>query len=410
MKTDLTMNTQHKNKNRKALAMVAMSLLPFISLAAEGEAVQTVSYFSNALFNTLLVVIILLAIMVSALSRALKNIVSSDLFLEKVKRDKERTASKAGKVAGLLIFFSLLSMSAMAQDKTAEATADVVRRIGGIDYFTFYLMCTVIFLELVTLFILFATIKNILGYETLKAERAAGLKPKEPTLFEKMNYQVAIEDEGSIMLDHDYDGIKELDNNLPPWWKYGFYLTIVIGIVYLINYHVTKTSPLQGEEYKISLKKAEAEIAEFMKTSANNVDENSVKLLTDAADVKAGKDIFVANCAACHLADGGGSVGPNLTDDYWLHGGSVKDVFKTIKYGWPDKGMKSWKDDFSPMQIAQLTSFIKTLKGTTPAKPKEKQGDFYSESSAAPADSTASDSTKVMVPDSIKTVAEQIKK
>ena len=81
---------------------------------------------------------------------------------------------------------------------------------------------------------------------------------------------------------------------------------------------------------------------------------------------------------------GGGSVGPNLTDEYWLHGGGINNIFKSIKYGWPDKGMKSWKDDFSPNQIAQLASYIITLKGTTPAAPKEKQGELYNDSGAAP--------------------------
>lgn len=286
------MNTQAHYMKRKALSLVALSLLPMITLAADGQEVQTVSYFSNALFNTLLVVIILLAIMVTTLSRALKNIVSSDLFQEKIKRDKERRQNSGAKVAGLVAFFMLLGLSANAQ---AEEKAQVISRIGGLDYFTFYLMLTIIFLELITLLILFSTIKNILGYETMKTEKAAAAAAaavKTKTLFEKMNYTVDIEDEGSIMLDHDYDGIKELDNNLPPWWKYGFYLTIIVAIIYIVNYHITRTSPLQAEEYRLSVKKAEAEIAEYMKNSANNVDENSVKLLTDAADIQAGKDLF----------------------------------------------------------------------------------------------------------------------
>jgi cytochrome c oxidase cbb3-type subunit 3 len=397
------MNTKAQYTNRKVLGMAALSLLPFISMAAEQQEVETISYFSNALFNTLLVVIILLAIMVAALSKALRNIVSSDLFLEKVKRDKDRAAARTGKVAGLVILFSMMGYSAMAQ--APEATAEVVRRIGGIDYFTFYLMSTIIFLEVITLLILFNTFKNILGYEAMKAEAAAKPAVKTKTLFEKMNYTVDIEDEGTIMLDHDYDGIKELDNNLPPWWKWGFVLTIIVAVIYIVNYHITKSSPLQGEEYTLSVKKAEVEIAEYMKTSANNVDENSVKQLTEASDLAAGKDIFITTCAACHGRAGEGGVGPNMTDDYWIHGGGVKDIFKTIKYGWPDKGMKSWKDDYSPIQIAQLTSFIRTLRGTNPANPKEKQGELYMEN-AMPSDSTAvkADSTAVSV-DSLKVAA-----
>jgi len=126
-----------------------------------------------------------------------------------------------------------------------------------------------------------------------------------------------------------------------------------------------------------------------MKKSANNVDETTVKLLSDNANLAVGKDLFMASCTACHGKLGEGTVGPNLTDDYWLHGGGLKDVFKSIKYGWPDKGMKSWKEDFSPMQIAQLTSYIKTLKGTNPPKAKEKQGDLYTEEVVLVKDSAA---------------------
>jgi cytochrome c oxidase cbb3-type subunit 3 len=108
--------------------------------------------------------------------------------------------------------------------------------------------------------------------------------------------------------------------------------------------------------------------------------------MLDEAGIASGATIFQTACAACHAKDGGGGVGPNLTDEYWLHGGSLSDVFKSIKYGWPDKGMKSWKDDFSPKQIAELTSYIKSIKGTKPAAPKEKQGEIYQE--AAGVDST----------------------
>ena len=214
-------------------------------------------------------------------------------------------------------------------------------------------------------------------------------------------------------MDHDYDGIKELDNDLPPWWKYGFYLTIVVAFLYMIHYHISGTGDLQAVEYNKEMAKAKAEIAEYMKTAANNVDENTVKLLDNPADIENGKQVYTANCAACHGKLGEGGVGPNFADEYWIHGGSVQDIFKTIKYGFADKGMKSWKEDLSPMQIAQVTSYIRTLKGTNPPNGKAPQGDLYTESGVVASDSTAvvNDSLKVVVPaDSMAKPATEPKK
>jgi cytochrome c oxidase cbb3-type subunit 3 len=108
-----------------------------------------------------------------------------------------------------------------------------------------------------------------------------------------------------------------------------------------------------------------------------------------AAEITEGATLYSKNCIACHGDKGQGGVGPNLTDDYWIHKGGIRDIFYTIKYGWAEKGMKSWKEDFSPVQIAQLASFVKTLHGTNPPAPKEKQGELYTENDATPSDSTA---------------------
>lgn len=376
------MKAYNKIYGKNNIVAICFLMLPMITFAQEGGVVSTSTYFSNALFNTLLVVSILLAILITALSGVLKNISSSDWIFEKDKKKDEPKPPSTTIVSGIIILFSLLSLSTFAQDNAAVVVIKDDGRIGGLDQFTFYFMSTMIFLELIVVAILIGVIKWFLKPDAKQLEQIIAAKPKEKSILEKLNDAVDIEEEESIMLDHDYDGIKELDNNLPPWWKYGFYLTIVVAVVYMINYHVIKTSPLQAEEYTNSLKQAEAEIAEYMKTSANNVDESTVKLLENPDDINTGKELFIANCAACHGKSGEGSVGPNLTDDYWLHNGSIQDIFKSIKYGWPDKGMKSWKEDLSPMQIAQLTSFIKKFKGTNPANPKEKQGDLYIESGA----------------------------
>ncbi len=147
-------------------------------------------------------------------------------------------------------------------------------------------------------------------------------------------------------------------------------------------YHFSGRGSLQLDEYNQEVREGELAVEEYMKKSANSVDEHTVKQLSDANRIENGKTLFLQNCAACHGKGGEGGVGPNLTDDYWLHGGSVNDVFKTIKYGVPQKGMISWKSQLSPGNIQEITSYIRTLKGTNPANPKAPQGDKYEEAKA----------------------------
>lgn len=201
--------------------------------------------------------------------------------------------------------------------------------------------------------------------------------------WDNFNKSVAIEKEAAIMTDHNYDGIQELDNSLPPWWKYGFYLTIVWGVAYLIHYHVAQTGPLSIDEYKNQIAEAEIQMEEYRKRSADMVDEKTVTLLIDANELSKGKATFDQFCVACHGAAGEGKVGPNLTDAYWKHGGDIKDIFKTVKLGVSGTGMKSWKADLSPKAIAQVSSYILTLQGTNPANSKAPEGDLYQPSSSS---------------------------
>lgn len=377
--------TNKKNK----LALAAFLLLPLINFSQEATSAAAPSVFSNTLFNALLVLIVLLLVIIAALSSVIRNLGDSDLMKEPGKNSGSgRTAS------ALVVLFSLVGFSAYSETTTAVSSD---WSIGGLDSVTFYFMCAVILTEIIVIASLVDVIRKFTKSATEMKSSAAKLKDK--TIFDQLNDAVDVENEAEILMDHEYDGIKELDNNLPPWWKYGFYLTIIVSIIYMVHYHVTKTGNLQAKEYAEEVKVAEAAIAEHMKNSSNNVDESNVKMLDGESDLAAGKDLFITSCAACHGKLGEGSVGPNLTDDYWVHGGSVVDVFKTIKYGWPDKGMKSWKEDMSPMQIAQVTSFIKSLRGTNPPNGKEKQGDLFVEEGAPVSDSTA------VVADSLKTVA-----
>jgi cytochrome c oxidase cbb3-type subunit 3 len=171
-----------------------------------------------------------------------------------------------------------------------------------------------------------------------------------------------------------FDGIVELDNPTPAWFMGLFYATIIFAVVYLLNYHVFEWSPLQDEEYAIEMKAAEVDKAAVLAKSGEAIDENSVKLSTDAGIIAAGKAVYTQNCIACHGALGEGTVGPNLTDDSWIHGGTVNAIFKTIKYGVPEKGMISWEKTLTPKQTSDVSNFILSLQGTNPPNPKAPQG------------------------------------
>ncbi len=195
--------------------------------------------------------------------------------------------------------------------------------------------------------------------------------------YQKALASKSIEEEHEIILDHNYDGIKELDNDLPPWWKYCFYATIIFAVVYMVRFEVYNDYN-QDEEYKMAVAEAKIEIEEWKKTAKDLLDANTVTLLTDASDLKAGQNIFTNNCVACHKADGGGGIGPNLTDRYWILGGGVKNIFNTISEGGRDgKGMIAWKNDLKPLEMAQVSSYILSFQGTTSAEPKEPEGEIW---------------------------------
>ena len=177
-----------------------------------------------------------------------------------------------------------------------------------------------------------------------------------------------------LLLDHEYDGIRELDNNLPRWWVWLFYLTIIYAAGYLTYYHVTRSGDLQAAEYASEMKSGEQ-----VKAAAMGQFESGMAALqpaTDAPALENGRQTYAKYCAPCHRVDGGGLVGPNLTDDYWIHGSSYADSVKIIWDGVPAKGMITWKTVLKPEQIQNVASYIYTLRGTkllSPGKPPENQ-------------------------------------
>ncbi len=384
------------NLFKKIVLPFALVILGTFSAFADGP--KPPSSLTNPFVTLLAIIIVLLAVVIGILAKLV--IGSAFLKLQKEKSDKGK-----GLTTFLTLFFIGLSMNLFAQDKAvSDSTANVADKtfasgLAGVSETAYYLLGSVVILEVVIIAALLMMLRAFLAVEkkAVVTETADAPVPAKPQYdwWEKVNSFKPIHQEADIDLGHDYDGIRELDNRLPPWWLYGFYMCIVFAGIYLWRYHVAQTAPLSKQEYEISVAQGEAEKAAYLEKAANNVDENTVKLIVDKAELEPAKKIFETTCAACHTATGAGNVGPNLTDDYWLHGGSIKDVFKTIKYGWPDKGMKSWKDDFSPVQIAQLASYVKSLHGTNPPNPKAPQGTLYVEETAGKAvvDSTKKDSS-----------------
>ena len=190
-------------------------------------------------------------------------------------------------------------------------------------------------------------------------------------LIKKLTKATPIEQESSVKLDHDFDGIQELNNPLPPWWTIGFVITVVISVFYIF-YYTVQGKDSQYDEYKREMANAKAQVEKYKKDN-NIVDKNSVTLLTDKNDLAAGKEIYMKNCVACHLADGGGIVGPNLTDENWIYGCDIKTVFGIITDG-TSQGMQSFKT-LGAKKVQQVSSYVLSLKGTKPAKPKAPQGE-----------------------------------
>ncbi len=369
--------------NNKSWALAAFGLLAFLApkyATASTALVNGTGVSDEGLFIILAVIAIFQLIAILVIAGLIKSIVSN----------KEVWQMRWGKGAGIITLLLMFTGSqAFAQDGNFDALVT---------------LNDTAFIALITLnlFLFFAFLylaSKLNGLFKLLMKDEEGKVPE--TFMDKINVlltdAVPVDEEEDVLMDHEYDGIHELDNNLPPWWVYGFYASIVFGVIYIFNYHITGNGDLQIAEYNNEMLEAEAAKAAFVTTQENVVDESNVELLTAASDIAAGGKTFKLYCAPCHGENGGsqpGGVGPNLTDDYWIHGGSVTDIFKIIKYGVSEKGMVSWQAQLNPTQIQQVSSFIKSLAGTNPENPKEPQGDFWEEAKVEPveADTAAADS------------------
>jgi cytochrome c oxidase cbb3-type subunit 3 len=347
---------------------------------ASGPGNDLMQVFLIAIIAVLGIVIFRMAQVVTLLSKQV------------IAKDKAKSASKIATVLIILGALTLLSSGAYAQDATSTS-AEAPMTFAGLSGVNMYVLVAALLVEIFAIFYLGALINSLhRRVFEIKAEEVAETKKSWlPEWWHSLDQKVLtqavpVEREADVLLDHDYDGIKELDNALPPWWKYGFYITIVVAFVYIIAYHVTGTGMNPTQEYVAQMEEGRLAKEKFDSENKDKVDEANIPM-ADAAGIEKGRAIFKENCVACHGQLGEGGAGPNLTDDYWIHKGSLNDVYASIKNGYPDKGMQSWIIKFNPKEISQIASFIKTLRGTNPAGAKAPQGDLFNEGPAQ--DSTA---------------------
>lgn len=374
----------------KYLAGLFIAIILFIAQPVYAAGPPAPSIFNNGTALALIGIMILLLIVIGVLGTIL--IGAADF---KSSRNKKGVAEKIIAFIGM----TFISSSLFSQDVTVKSTSLKESSIGGLDTTTFYIMIGIIALELLIILGMLLNLQRLLKRKKEQAvvlsEKTVVAKENKLGWWGRLNKLKPQSEEADIDLGHDYDGIRELDNRLPPWWLYGFYISIIFAVVYLWRFHVSHTGPSSQEEYETSVAKAKAKTDAYLLKKGEAIDENTVTLLTKPDEIAAGKAIFTdpTKCVACHNADGGGNaIGPNLTDDYWLYGGSIKDIFKTVKYG-TSKGMRAWKDDLSAKQIAEVSSYIKTvLHGSKPKDGKAPQGELYKED--APAATAPADTAK----------------
>ena len=355
-----------------------MAALPAMAQTAADAAPQKITSSTNLLAYLLVATAVILALIVWGLGKVL--IVMSRQVLEK---------SKAAGTAAITILLVLMAQLSFAQTTDPPAPIEIGPNYGGLNPTEFYLLVLVILVEVCTILFLGFGIRRM--YQELLPGKPVAEPSKLMEWWNNMDKKiftkaVPVEKEADVLLDHDYDGIKELDNALPPWWKYGFYITIAVALVYIINFHVMGSGKNPSQEYLTEMEKARVEKEAYDANNKDKIDEKNVPM-ADATGIAGGKEMYSANCVACHGKLGEGSAGPNLTDNFWIHKGSLNDIYNTLKVGYADKGMQSWAGKFSPKEMSQIASYVKTLKGTNPPNPKAPQGDLYTDTPVAKLDS-----------------------
>lgn len=349
---------------------------PTVSMAGSAEPVITfVPNYKDNLnkFYWLLFLTVILAFAIFLMSNSVKTLIKSDVIKKKLIENESKVGKQIVKTIALLVgTFGLMTLSnnAMALTFNGPGVAEEGMPWLLIENSDLYALIIVDIILLGVLWYLRGLFKEFMLMLIPVKQKA----PKKGFTFKKWNKVltdvVEIEDEASILMDHEYDGIRELDNNLPPWWVWMFYATIVFSVVYLFDYHILGTSDLQIKAYEKDMVKSKKEVDAYLSKMAMNVDETNATLMTEKSDISTGKGIFEVNCISCHNPKGEGNIGPNLTDKFWLYGNDIKDLFKLVKFG-NANGMPEHASKLNPIQIQQVTSFVLNLPYT---KGKEPQG------------------------------------
>ncbi len=383
-----------KNYIKGILSLLAVFFMSNSSFAAATDTNQSGGMSNTTVFYILLVLAILLLMGIFFLSNSIKDLMKSDFYKSKIyEQEKKKRGNK--NIVTTLLFLVGIPLASFSQATSVGANDDMSINWVWTMVIINLLLLGVVFYVRNLFFQILRTVKE----KKVVIKEGKNVEVNEPSkITQVLTDMVPIEREHEIMMDHEYDGIHELDNNMPPWWLWSFYASIVFAVVYLFNYHILGTGDLQIEEYNKEVALGEEQVAEYLKTLKLNVDESNVVYLTESSDLSKGKALFDKKCVACHGKQGEGVIGPNLTDDNWIHGGSITDIFKIVKYGAVSKGMQSWKDELNPVEMQQVSSYIKSIKGAAIGIGKEPQGEIYSEEETetpAAIDSTATEASEV---------------
>ena len=375
---------------QKLFLLFMMLAAPALLLAqAAAKASAPVKSANNLLAILMIIISLVLAFVIYGMGQVLITLIRQ--VMDKRKMNSGLLA------AFFMVGFSLMGLSGFAQVEEVAAPVKALPNYGGLDATGFWVLVSVIAIEVIAILVLLFFI-NRMQQELVPA------KIKKPSIalrtwWANVNNRfftkaVPIEKEEDILLHHEYDGIQELDNSLPPWWKYGFIVTIIFSIGYMLHFHVLGSGNNPTQEYEAEMVSAAKQKEAYEAKNKDRVDESNI-IMADAVGIGAGGEIFQTACWACHGKLGEGGAGPNLTDEYWLHKGSLNDIYKSIKMGFPDKGMQAWEKQFSPKQIQNIASYIITLRGTKPANGKAPQGEVWT-------NPTVADSTVTIIGDSVQ--------